>query len=361
MNYLNKFFLLTIFLISSNLNGQEIKNNKIIFELNNKVYTIFDLEERIRYHELVNKKQFTNFENFNNKEILDDFISSMIFYEYGIVNKILYEDLRKEINNIYENIENISTITKNEINIIIKNLEIDLIRKKIIEDILNSKKNILNKKTNILDLLYNYNVSYIIIKNNSLNNINLNLENITTRLDFENFNIYLKNNKINYIYKTEDILDSSQISQLIKKMINNNKKILIQRKENYIELFSIEKNLVSYEGIFVKLINFKSDSILEEKNLNCEYLNSTDHKTVFKEYEYTKLNNSIKENLKSINDYIYFKDDNKFNYVFLCELRFNEDILKNINLNKKINFLANDIQSKFIKKYKKEFKFKLNE
>ena len=109
------------------------------------------------------------------------------------------------------------------------------------------------------------------------------------------------------------------------------------------------------------MINFKSDSILDEKNLNCEYLNNVNHKTVFKEYEYTKLNNSIKENLKSINDYIYFKDNNKFNYVFLCELRFNEDILKNINLNKKINFLVNDIQSKFIKKYKKEFKFKLNE
>ena len=50
------------------------------------------------------------------------------------------------------------------------NISIDLIRKKIIEKDLNSKKNSLLEKPSKLDLIYNYNTQYIII-NDSLSNL----------------------------------------------------------------------------------------------------------------------------------------------------------------------------------------------
>ena len=80
-------------------------------------------------------------------------------------------------------------------------------------------------------------------------------------------------------------------------------------------------------------------------------------KTIFKEYEYSKLNNNIKSNLKSINDYILFNDNDEYNYIILCDLTYDEKLLKNINFNKNVNFLVNKIQKSFLKKYKNEYNF----
>ena len=66
-------------------------------------------------------------------------------------------------------------------------------------------------------------------------------------------------------------------------------------EKGYINLISIDKNLVSYEGIYVKLVNFKSSTPFEKEDLLCEKLNKIIdiNKTVFKEYEYSKLNNNF--------------------------------------------------------------------
>ena len=42
-------------------------------------------------------------------------------------------------------------------------------------------------------------------------------------------------------------------------------------------------------------------------------------------------------------------------YVFLCKMKFNQKILNDININKKIKELANDIETNFINKYKNEY------
>ena len=91
----------------------------------------------------------------------------------------------------------------------------------------------------------------------------------------------------------------------------------------------------------------------------CNKLNQTIDidKTVFKEYEYSKLNDKIKSNLKSINDYILFNENNEYNYIILCDLIYDENLLKNINFNKNVNTLVNKIQRNFLKKYKNEYKF----
>ena len=48
-----------------------------------------------------------------------------------------------------------------------------------------------------------------------------------------------------------------------------------------------------------------------------------------------------------------FKENSLLNYIFLCEIRVDENFLKEININKKINFIAQDIELDFINKYSK--------
>ena len=137
-------------------------------------------------------------------------------------------------------------------------------------------------------------------------------------------------------------------------------KISREEKDGYYTLISIEKNLESYEGIFVKLINFTSKFKLDDKEINCKDIELIDNINIniYKEYEYSKLNENIKNNLKSINDYIYFDNNDIFNYIILCELNYDKDLLNSINFNKKINSLVEKIQINFTNKYKNEYKFK---
>ena len=230
-----------------------------------------------------------------------------------------------------------------------------MIRKKIIEDIINTKKNILLKESDSLDLIYNYILSYIII---SKANVDINIiKNIKNKKNFLEFKEYIDTNNLQFFYKKTDINDITMISERLRNQLNNNIKVDKFESNNYYNIYLIDKNLESYEGIYVKLFNLKTSNILDENQLNCNYLNSLKDKTIFKEYEYSKLNQEIKDNLKSVNDFIMFENQNLFNYIFLCELKYDEKLLNNINFNKKVNALAENIQIKFINKYKKEFKF----
>ena len=74
-----------------------------------------------------------------------------------------------------------------------------------------------------------------------------------------------------------------------------------------------------------------------------------------KEYEYVKLNNEVKENLLQIDDYIIYSNNKEINYVFLCNLSFNLDILNSINTNEKITKIAFEIENNFITKYSKDY------
>lgn len=356
MIYLIKlvFFLL----ISFNISSKENSVSEIIFQLNNKFFTNIDLENRIEYISVINNLSSTKLNNIEKKEIQEDFISSLIFYEYYVENKRFYKSLNDEIDSIYlKNIKDVNEINKNKVKNFKFHISIDLIRNKIIEENLNSKKNSLLEEASKLDLIYNYNTKYIII-NDSLLNKQL-VQNINNRNDFNNLKIKLEEEGIVYFYKEEDINNNNIISNKIRKMIEEDISIAVNIKNKYINIISIDKNLESYEGIFVKLINFTSDTPIEEKDLQCNQINKTvnNEKTIFKEYEYSKLNNKIKENLKSINDYILFSENANYNYIILCDLTYDLKLLKNINFNKNVNSLVNRIQNNFLKKYKNEFKF----
>ncbi len=357
MIYLIK--LLFLILISFNTFASSSQLNEILFKINNKVFTNIDLEIRIEYIALVNNLNKFEISDSEIEEIYNDYISSLIFYEFYIQNKLIYNNLDKEVDLIYKNnFQNIEEIDESKVINYKFNTNIDLIRKKIIEEKLNSKKSSLLQEVSIKDLLYNYNLQHIIIKANLIKGDLI--KNINDRKKFADLKKNLEKNNIDFFYKEEDINDNTIISSKIKKIINQNIEVYKNEENGYINLISINKNLESYEGIFVKLINFKTNTPLKKKDLQCNKLSETldINKTIFKEYEYSKLNNKIKNNLKSINDFIQLSDDNIYNYIVLCDLSYDEKLLKNINFNKNINSLVNKIQKKFLKKYKNEYKFK---
>ena len=356
MIYLIKFILLL--LISYNSFANENKTSEILFKINNKVFTNIDLEERKEYVALISNLKISEFSKSENIEILDDYISSLIFYEYFLQNKIFFKNLNNEIDLVYKkNFQNGMVLDQFKIKKFKFSTKIDLIRNKIIQEKLNSQKNSLLQEINKIDLLYNYNLKYLIIKENLINKKLIN--NINDRDQFNNLKKTLAEGNINFFYKEEDINDNSIISNKIKNIINKDIKIFRNKENGYVNLISIEKNLESYEGIFVKLINFKSKKPIEKNDLKCDKLNKIidNNKTIFKEYEYSKLNDKIKNNLKSLNDFIQFKDNGEYNYIILCELTYDEDLLKNINFNKNVNSLVSKIQKQFLKKYKNEYKF----
>lgn len=357
MNCLIKIII--IIFISINVNSKENNSSKVFFTINEKVFTNIDFEKRIQYINLTNNFKSSKLTEKEINEITDDYVSSLIFYEYYDFNQLNFENLSVEIENIFENISNNNSKIKNTDVLNIKfNIKIDLVRKSIIEKELNKKKKILFDKVNNSDLLYNYNVSYITFDKNYIDNEKL--INIKNRKEFNKFKEYLIDNKIIFFEKNQDIDDYRTISEYIKKMINEDLKIDYIYNNELLTIYSLEKNLESYEGVFVKLLSFKSDKPISKKEITCSNLeNSLDkNKTNFKEYEYTKLNEKIKKNLKDVHDYIVFNDNNILNYIVLCEMRYDEKLLNTLNFNKILDIMIKQIQKDFIKKYKNEFNFK---
>ena len=356
MNYL--ISLIAFLLVNLNLHANEYKTNEILFKIDNKVFTNIDLEKRKEYISSFNNLKIDKLSKSEKKEILNDYISSLIFYEYYIVNKLNFKNIIDEVDLLYKkNFNDVGRSDVEEVKNFKFNIYIDLIRKKIIEERLNFNKKSLFVEVGSIDLLYNYNLQNIIIKENLLD-IKI-IKNINERKDFKELKKFLTENKIDFFYKEEDIDDNGIISSKIKKIINKDIPIYMEIKNGYINIISIIKNLESYEGIFVELINFTTDSPLKKEDIQCNKIRDIIDikKTVFKEYEYTKLNSNIKNNLKSINDYIIIDDNDNYNYIILCNLTYDENLLKDINFNKNINSLVNKIQKNFLKKYKNEYEY----
>ena len=356
MIYLIKIIIFII--LSYNINASENTKNEVIFKINNTFFTNIDLENRTKYISLINNLNQTNFSESQKSEIIEDYISSLIFYEFYNLNNLFYKSLNNEIESIYKkNITNSKKLNSEELKNFNFNIKIDLIRKKIIEQEINLKKNDLLEKANTLDLLYNYQLRNIIIKEDLINNQLF--QNLIDKNDFNDLKKYLENEGFDFFYKEEDINNNNIISKRVKKMIDKNLSISINIENGYVNLISIKKDLESFDGIFVELVNFKTNTPYEKEDLQCEKLNKSDNidKTFYKKYEYSKLNNKIKNNLKSINDYILFEDNNEYNYIILCNLTYDEKLLQNLNFNKNVNSLVDKIQKDFLKKYKNEYKF----
>ena len=358
MNYLmiiKKTYLIFLLIISiifffhGNLLSSE---NKILFKINNKSFTSFDLEKRKNYLEFIGDNNLLEYEI-----VFNDFFSSHIFYEFYLKNNI-NDNFVEKAKEVFENINNenkkINKVVKIELENILFNIELDLIRKAILEEMLNNKKNEIISNNNAF--IYNYKIEYINIDVNELNNKNL----IINEETFNNISIarkQLDQKNINYFIKKKEVDNINLINEEIKKNINLNNYFFIIEKNNLISLINIEKNFKTYDGLVANLFSVKSNNILNKSDINCANINNNKDKydITIREYEYVKLNEDVRENLISINDFITFKNENIYNYIILCGIKYNKDVLLDIDLNKKINLAVDEIETNFINKYSKEF------
>ena len=341
-----------IFIIFKTIN-LVASENRIIFKLNNKTYTSFDLENRSHYINFIN-----NYEKIKESEILKDFISVIIFYEYYLNTKKKI-DLEVKINQIYQNLISDKKIN-NKIGIIkevfYKNIEYDLIRKSIIEEIL-KKQNINELRNNEeIDLLYNFRIKYL----------NIYLEEIKDMDNFksqkfnniEDLKFYLDNNQILYFLKTKDISNLNKTNIIIRNNLFKGNNFFSIKKNELLTFIEINQSFETGDGIIVEIISINSKQKISEEILSCKNtkrLNEDVYVTDKKEYEYNKLNDKIKKNLININDFIKFENDENYLYILLCNIKYNKEILNNINFNKSISNRFSEFEKDFIKRYSNKY------
>ena len=352
MNYLiNLIFTISIFFSNSLI----ANDNEIIFEINNKIYSALDLEYRINYLENVNGiKYSSNLE----RELKNDFFSSVIFYEYVKNNNRLNTILKKESKSIFEKIKNNFNLSNGlKDDVIIKNINYDYSKKIVIEDLLGSYREYIFSEPNDINFIYNYKIKYITLPIDKLFSKEI-LNEINRAKNTEELISLLNNMNIKYYIVEKDIRDLKKISSKIRNIINSVNKIFIEKNNNFYQIISVEKKLEFNQGIFYNIINYETDSQLSSEKQNCKYIESVNGIKSSKEYELSKLNENIKNNLKDINDFLIFENVNKLNYIFLCQIRVNADFLKEINIGKKINFIAKNIELEFTNSYSKQYNAK---
>ncbi len=348
-NIFRNLFIILMLLFSINVYGAD---NKILFKINNKPFTSFDLEMRMIYLDFVG-----NNEDLDEEIIINDFISANLFYEYFKKSKDK-NNYEQKINEIYNNILETNKINNKEYkyeinkNNIIFNIRLDYIRKSILESFLNIKlkdSNISNKE---IDLLYKFKIQYI---NLELENIE-ELENKIRNLENLNVNNVIKllnNNKIDFFFKEKEINNIESIDKRIKENILSNKNFFTIKNKNKLSIIFLTKNFETYNGIIFNLYSVKSNNEINKNKLKCEsFINNDNYlDSINKEYELSSLNNDLKNNLININDFVTYYINNEYVYIILCEIKFDKEILNNNNLNKLINLNVSEIENNFINKY----------
>ena len=313
------------------------------------------LNIELNYLEEINRIKYSN--NLE-KDLKNDFFSSIIFFEYVSNNNKLNNILTKESKKIFEKIKNDFNLSNNlKDDVIIKNINYDYSKKIVLEDLLRNYREYIFSEPNDINFIYNYKIKYITLPIDNLfsKEIFKKINKIKNTKELINL---LKEKNIKYYLIEKDIKDLKKISNKIQNLINSDNKIYIEKNNNFYQIMIIEKNLEFNQGIFYNLINFETESQLSSEKENCKYIKNLNNIKSSKEYELNKLNENIKNNLKDINDFLIFQNNNKLNYIFLCQIRVNEDFLKEININKKINFIAKNIELEFINKYSKQYNAK---
>ena len=351
--FMNKFkYYIFAFLIILTSNNLISKENQVIFKINNESFTTIDLDKRKKYLLFVGDNS-----SLTEKEIIDDLISANIFKVYysNSKNKQNYSDI---VEKVYQDIIDINTKDKN-FNIknfskenIYNNLELDLIRKSILENLLNNNYQSINMNNYQKDMIYNYNIEFINIdlrnikeKQNYIKNSNFN-----NMDDLENF---LIENKIVYIKKNSKVNKIEKVNNIIKKNLDLDINFFKIENNNFVTYFSINKEFQTHNSLSFVLYSIKSEGKLDKDNLNCNLLKDTNIGS--KEYEFEKLNDNIRKNLVNINDFVEIKNENNFIYIILCDLKFNKELINNFILNKRINILVKEIEIDFLEKYNKKF------
>ena len=342
--------LLFLILYSNNIFSAE---NRIIFKINDNAYTLLDFKKRIEYLDFVGSNN-----NLSQKIIIDDYISANLFYEYYVSTN--NDNLDKKIDEIFENILKINKENKKEYSYEIDNnnlklnIKKDYSRKIILENILDKSRNNLNTSKEEIDLLYNIKINYINFEDKNIKNL---LSKIYDINDIDLYKVinFLKENDIKFFSKKKEIVNIESIDERIKNNILSNNNFFILENSNKASIFFIEKKFETFDGISANLYSVTSKVDLDNDYLLCTNLikEKNNSNIINKEYKFINLNDELKNELININDYVKYFNNNENIYIVLCNIKFDKEILENINLNKQINLNVNLIEEKFINKYSK--------
>ena len=349
------FNLILLILVFINVLYSQIihsSENKIIFKINDYAFTSLDLEKRLEYLDFVGSN-----ENIDQNLILNDFISANLFNEYykNLKNK---KNLENKINEIFDEIYTVNKKNNKKYNYeindknILENIKIDYIRKIVLENIFNSSINNINTSSDEIDLLYNIKIKYINLRNIEFNKLKNNFPDLST-VDYGSILTFLNTNNLDFFLKEKEINNINKINKRIKENILNNNNFFIIENGQIKSLIFIEKRFETLEGIIGDLYSLKSKDELDNNFLKCQNLVNIkgNQNIIHKEYKLVELNDNLKNNLININDYVKFISDDQNIYIVLCNIKFDSEILKNINFNKMINLNISEIEKKFINKF----------
>ena len=347
-----------IFLILFSLNVYAVDITKVFFSIGQKYYTTIDIEERQNYLNLF--EDYKQYELENNDFYYKDLISVLLF---DIVfnnnnnnnNNKLQNLVSDQYNNFFANQE-INNISSEKIK---KHIKYDFQRKIILETLLEeNKKEIFDNNKDL-----NFNIYKIDLEYYSFNSKNLNI--LKDKIDIINFTEIEKNidkhKDIKYLFVKKDLKLIDSLNEQIKKEVQKGSKYFSLKLNNDNFLYGkINKKIRINEDLKFSLIQitkkddgikntFKCNKIKDykkDKNLNVK---------ISENIEYNKLNKKIRKNLSALNDNIIIKNNNKLTYIVLCDILFDKDKVKDLNIRIKINEIVDKIEKKFISINKKKY------
>ena len=344
---------LYVFINSVQTNGLE---NKIIFKLEGKSFTTVDIENRKIYLEFIGDNK-----ELNKNEIIKDYTSALIFNRYYQDNNFNFEledQIQKIYNEIFDKISKLKKLDamKNK-ELIFNNLRLDLIRKNLLEIFLNSEKEEIFSEGKDIDLIYKFRIIYINIYLSEFEEYidefnSINFKNVS---EIES---YLDSKKIVFFKNIKEIKNINNVNKLIRDNLNSGINLFKIKKNNRVSIVYIDKNFETYDGLIAKIYSFTTNKKLKKDKLICKKLDVGN--ITNREYEFEKLNDEIKNNLININDFVEIKNNDSFTYIILCDIKFNKELLNNLNINKKINSKVNYIENNFINKFSIYYNLKIN-
>jgi len=363
-NLIKIVFIIILFAINKAAYSNKIE--KIIFTLDNEIYTSIDVEKRKKY--LLLNKERKELINKENLYFVNDLISILLFNKSFKEKKIIDEnDFEKLINDQYN--KYFININKKNISekIIKENIKYDYQRKLILENILAGKKNdIFNKNLNLLKEIYEIKIEYY-----SLNFKNYEIINkLDKNINFDDLKQKILENKIEkikFMLIEKEIKLNNNLNKKIKDLIKKNNKyfnIKIQNDNFIIGKFT--KKIKIDQNLKFTLVQIKQSNNYKKSDYKCNKISEYEKDInlnikISKNIDYFKLNNEIKNNLLTLEDRIIFKTKDSKRYIILCDIAYDEEKVKEININIKINQLVQIIEKEFTKEKSLEYKLIRNE
>ena len=367
-NYSIKLLSVLILLIVSNTYALE--KNRIIFKIGEEAFSLIDLENRNNYLKLLNEQD----KILSRDELLKDLVSVNLF---SISNKKNYTDLdvyKIELyNQFFKKYEKYDK--KNKFNIIFnsigkekifKNLEKDIVRKKILQNLLNQKKNLIISEGEKLTVdIFDINIHYFSFDN-------MNYEKIKTKsliehiVNVDKFKKELIKNNIIYLEDNKKITNLNKINKKIRKSIlDGDKYFIVENNDSKLVGLIIKEINIQNKNIKFNFYHVFSKKIINKKLLNCETIKNNKYKDLeikeIKNIDLNKLNNQIKGKFKNLNDYVKINNPDGDVYLILCSVDFDKNKQKEMNINSKMENYLEEIEKEFIISKSKEFRLFYNE